>query len=147
MYTPFCRLVAAGHKVGVVKQTETAALKAVSDRKSGPFSRELTALYTRTTLLGPDVSPPQQVAGRGRWGGRGGGENGEGEVGWVETEVDGEEEGLWMLCICEQTATAKERKTSGITLGFVVYRTNNTFSTNTPHEYNSKSQFHHHILY
>ena len=49
------RLVIAGYKVGVVKQTETAALKAVSDKKSGTFSRQLTALFTRTTLLGPDI--------------------------------------------------------------------------------------------
>lgn len=46
------RLVAAGYKVGVVKQMETAALKAASERKSGPFTRELTALYTKTTLIG-----------------------------------------------------------------------------------------------
>ena len=48
----FCRMVAAGYKVGVVKQMETAALKAASDKRSGPFTRELTALYTRTTLIG-----------------------------------------------------------------------------------------------
>ena len=45
-------MVAAGYKVGVVKQMETAALKAASDRRTGPFTRELTALYTRTTLIG-----------------------------------------------------------------------------------------------
>ena len=45
-------MVAAGYKVGVVKQMETAALKAASDNRSGPFTRELTALYTRTTLIG-----------------------------------------------------------------------------------------------
>ena len=45
-------MVAAGYKVGVVKQTETAALKATSDRKSGPFTRELAAVYTKTTLIG-----------------------------------------------------------------------------------------------
>uniref|UniRef100_A0A8C0JI70 DNA mismatch repair protein MSH3 n=1 Tax=Canis lupus dingo TaxID=286419 RepID=A0A8C0JI70_CANLU len=36
------RLVAKGYKVGVVKQTETAALKAVGDNKSSLFSRKLT---------------------------------------------------------------------------------------------------------
>ena len=44
--------MAAGYKVGVVKQMETAALKAASDNKSGPFTRELTELYTRSTLIG-----------------------------------------------------------------------------------------------
>eukprot|EP00775_Hariotina_reticulata_P004120 gene4120-4366_t len=44
------RLVAAGHKVGVVRQVESAALKAVSDNKSAPFTRALTALFTAATL-------------------------------------------------------------------------------------------------
>ena len=39
------RLVAAGHKVGVCRQTETRALKAATDSAHKPFSRELTALY------------------------------------------------------------------------------------------------------
>uniref|UniRef100_A0ACB8EQB5 Uncharacterized protein n=1 Tax=Sphaerodactylus townsendi TaxID=933632 RepID=A0ACB8EQB5_9SAUR len=38
------RLVAKGYKVGVVKQMETAALKAVGDNKSSLFTRKLTAL-------------------------------------------------------------------------------------------------------
>ena len=98
--------MAAGYKVGVVKQTETAALKAASDKKSGPFSRELTGLYTRTTLLGPDVNPPPT----------GGRREGGGEGGWGDTEE--EEEGLWMMCVCEESATVK--KSSGITIGFMV---------------------------
>uniref|UniRef100_A0A803XNJ1 DNA mismatch repair protein MSH3 n=1 Tax=Meleagris gallopavo TaxID=9103 RepID=A0A803XNJ1_MELGA len=36
------RLVAKGHKVGVIKQMETAALKAAGDSKSSLFSRKLT---------------------------------------------------------------------------------------------------------
>ncbi|KAJ8752836.1 hypothetical protein K2173_008571 [Erythroxylum novogranatense] len=44
------RLVSAGYKVGVVKQTETAAIKAHGDTKIGPFSRGLSALYTKATL-------------------------------------------------------------------------------------------------
>ncbi|XP_056021939.1 DNA mismatch repair protein Msh3-like isoform X3 [Ostrea edulis] len=51
------RLVVAGYKVGVVKQTETAALKACGDNRSGPFTRELTAMYTKSTLFGQDVDP------------------------------------------------------------------------------------------
>uniref|UniRef100_A0A8C7EJA8 DNA mismatch repair protein MSH3 n=1 Tax=Neovison vison TaxID=452646 RepID=A0A8C7EJA8_NEOVI len=49
------RLVAKGYKVGVVKQTETAALKAVGDNRSSLFSRKLTALYTKSTLIGEDI--------------------------------------------------------------------------------------------
>lgn len=51
------RLVAKGYKVGVVKQTETAALKAAGSNKSAPFERQLTAMYTRSTLIGEDVTP------------------------------------------------------------------------------------------
>lgn len=44
------RLVSAGYKVGVVKQTETAAIKAHGLNRSGPFCRGLSALYTKATL-------------------------------------------------------------------------------------------------
>ena len=102
----FCfRLVVAGYKVGVVKQTETAALKAASQRKSGPFSRELSGLYTRATLLGPDVEPPsgQRV-----------------ELG----EEEEEESGMWMMCVCEGDRKAKGKsgpgKSAVTTIGFLV---------------------------
>ncbi|XP_078427460.1 homolog of DNA mismatch repair protein MSH3 isoform X2 [Wolffia australiana] len=44
------RLVSAGHKVGVVKQQETAAIKAHGSNRLGPFSRGLSALYTKSTI-------------------------------------------------------------------------------------------------
>lgn len=34
---------------------ETAALKACGDNKSGPFTRQLTAMYTKSTLFGQDI--------------------------------------------------------------------------------------------
>ena len=45
------RLVAAGHKVGVVRQLETAALKAAGDNRNAPFVRKLTNLYTKATYI------------------------------------------------------------------------------------------------
>uniref|UniRef100_A0ABM5FTJ0 DNA mismatch repair protein Msh3 isoform X2 n=1 Tax=Pogona vitticeps TaxID=103695 RepID=A0ABM5FTJ0_9SAUR len=51
------RLVAKGYKVGVVKQMETAALKAAGENRSSVFARKLTALYTKSTILGEDVNP------------------------------------------------------------------------------------------
>uniref|UniRef100_A0A0B7BQM4 DNA mismatch repair protein MutS core domain-containing protein n=1 Tax=Arion vulgaris TaxID=1028688 RepID=A0A0B7BQM4_9EUPU len=51
------RIVAAGYKVGIVKQTETLHLKAAGNNKSGPFNRQLSALYTKSTLIGEDVDP------------------------------------------------------------------------------------------
>jgi len=45
------RLVAAGYKVGVITQTETAALKAAGSSKSAPFERKMTALYTKSTMI------------------------------------------------------------------------------------------------
>ena len=47
------RLVAAGHRVGIVRQIETAALKkagATADGRGGPFARKLTAIYTAATV-------------------------------------------------------------------------------------------------
>lgn len=46
-----CSLVHAGYKVGVVRQTETAALKAAGENKGGPFRRELKHLYTKGTFV------------------------------------------------------------------------------------------------
>ena len=53
LFLPLCfiRLVAKGYKVGVVNQVETAALKAASDNKNAPFTRKLTNLYTKATLI------------------------------------------------------------------------------------------------
>ncbi|KXN82576.1 DNA mismatch repair protein MSH3 [Leucoagaricus sp. SymC.cos] len=45
------RLLARGHRVGVVNQVETAALKKVGDNRNAPFERKLTHLYTATTYV------------------------------------------------------------------------------------------------
>ena len=45
------RLVNAGHKVGVVRQLETAALKAAGDNRNAPFTRKLTNVYTKGTYI------------------------------------------------------------------------------------------------
>ena len=45
------RLVDAGHKVGVVRQLETAALKAAGDNRNAPFTRKLTNVYTKGTYI------------------------------------------------------------------------------------------------
>ncbi|EEY18579.1 DNA mismatch repair protein Msh3 [Verticillium alfalfae VaMs.102] len=45
------RLVAAGHKVGVVRQLETAALKKAGDNRNAPFVRKLTNVYTKGTYI------------------------------------------------------------------------------------------------
>jgi DNA mismatch repair protein MSH3 len=44
------RLVEAGHKVGLVRQTETAALKAAGESRSKLFERRVCAVYTRATV-------------------------------------------------------------------------------------------------
>lgn len=44
------KLVQAGHKVGIVRQTETAAIKSQGANRNAPFTRQLTAVYTRATL-------------------------------------------------------------------------------------------------
>jgi DNA mismatch repair protein MSH3 len=45
------RLVQANLKVGVVRQLETAALKAVGNNRNTPFVRKLTNLYTKGTYV------------------------------------------------------------------------------------------------
>ncbi|KAJ3015114.1 Mismatch repair protein msh3 [Thoreauomyces humboldtii] len=45
------KLVQLGYKVGVVRQMETAALKAAGDNKSAPFVRKLTNIYTKGTFI------------------------------------------------------------------------------------------------
>ena len=49
------RLVVAGYKVGVVRQTETAALKKGSDTKNQIFKRELAEVYSSATFFGDAV--------------------------------------------------------------------------------------------
>ncbi|KAI6103556.1 muts domain V-domain-containing protein [Pisolithus sp. B1] len=45
------KLLSRGHKVGIVEQTETAALKKASDNRNTLFERKLTYLYTATTYV------------------------------------------------------------------------------------------------
>lgn len=57
------RLVAAGHKVGVVRQIETAALKKAGDNRNAPFTRKLTNLYTKGTYIDENGELDQQPEG------------------------------------------------------------------------------------
>ncbi|PHH78299.1 hypothetical protein CDD80_7107 [Ophiocordyceps camponoti-rufipedis] len=57
------RLVAAGHKVGVVRQIETAALKKAGDNRNAPFVRKLTNLYTKGTYIDENGELDQQTDG------------------------------------------------------------------------------------
>ncbi|CAI5471170.1 unnamed protein product [Closterium sp. Yama58-4] len=71
------RLVEAGFKVGVVRQSETAAIKAHGSNKAGPFERHLSALYTRATLeAGEDLGGEGGVGEGAGIGGGGGGMGG-----------------------------------------------------------------------
>ncbi|XP_052731141.1 DNA mismatch repair protein MSH3 isoform X2 [Vigna angularis] len=71
------RLVSAGYKVGVVRQTETAAIKAHGSNRSAPFGRGLSALYTKATL---EAAP---------------------EIGGGEDECAGESN--YLLCVVEKS--------------------------------------------
>ncbi|XP_052101341.1 DNA mismatch repair protein Msh3-like isoform X2 [Mytilus californianus] len=84
------RLVSAGYKVGVVKQMETAALKAAGDNKSAPFTRQLQSLYTKSTLIGEDVNP---ISGE------------------ITGEATVEEQTSFLLCVYE-TPPDKTKQTS-----------------------------------
>ncbi|CAI4216143.1 unnamed protein product [Parascedosporium putredinis] len=58
------RLVAAGYKVGVVRQIETAALKKAGDNRNAPFVRKLTNVYTMGTYI-DEVGELDQSSGTG----------------------------------------------------------------------------------
>ncbi|OAX39197.1 hypothetical protein K503DRAFT_690106 [Rhizopogon vinicolor AM-OR11-026] len=45
------KLLSKGHKVGIIEQTETAALKKASENKNALFERKLTQLYTAITYV------------------------------------------------------------------------------------------------
>ncbi|RKF56462.1 DNA mismatch repair protein msh3 [Erysiphe neolycopersici] len=45
------RLVQAGHKIGIVRQIETAALKKAGDNRNTPFTRKLVNVYTKGTYI------------------------------------------------------------------------------------------------
>lgn len=47
----FDRLLSQGLKVGIVEQTETAALKKLGDNRNVVFEREMTHLYTAATCV------------------------------------------------------------------------------------------------
>src|SRR3989338_36840 len=53
------RLINAGHNVGVVTQTDTAALKALQSGSSKTFQRHLSAVYTRATYIGAEFDSLQ----------------------------------------------------------------------------------------
>ncbi|CEP14305.1 hypothetical protein [Parasitella parasitica] len=50
------KLVKAGYRVGIVRQTETAALKAVGLNRGQPFQRELTQMITKGTMVNDMIS-------------------------------------------------------------------------------------------
>lgn len=62
------RLVSAGYKVGIVRQRETAALKAAGENRNAPFVRELTNLYTKGTYIDDTDAMDNVSAGSGNGG-------------------------------------------------------------------------------
>ncbi|XP_038259774.1 DNA mismatch repair protein Msh3 isoform X3 [Dermochelys coriacea] len=96
------RLVAKGYKVGVVKQMETAALKAAGENKSSLFTRKLTALYTKSTLIGEDVNPLLKL---------------DDPVGVEEITSDVSDN--YLLCICENKESLRDKKKGDVVIGIV----------------------------
>ncbi|KAM8778288.1 DNA mismatch repair protein Msh3 isoform 1-T1 [Rhynchonycteris naso] len=96
------RLVAKGYKVGVVKQTETAALKAIGDNRSSLFSRKLTALYTKSTLIGEDVNPLAQL-----------------DDAINIDEIMTDTSTSFLLCVCEDKEDVKDKEKGNIFIGIV----------------------------
>lgn len=57
------RLINAGYKVGIVRQLETAALKAAGTNKGKLFERDLTNLYTKATYIDDEEELDTTLAG------------------------------------------------------------------------------------
>ncbi|XP_060571566.1 DNA mismatch repair protein Msh3-like [Ruditapes philippinarum] len=89
LFVHVSRIVSAGYKVGVVQQTETAALKAAGNNKNTPFTRQLTALYTKSTMISEDMN-----------------ETSEGDVGQAVSMATN-----YLMCICEHEVPKGEQKT------------------------------------
>ncbi|KAJ1722998.1 Mismatch repair protein msh3, partial [Coemansia biformis] len=93
------RLVLAGYKVGVLRQRETAALKAVSDNRSAPFTRQLGEVFTTGTLIEEVGAGAAPAAGNERY----------------------------LMCLVERLVDGKDRRVSfgmlavQITTGDVIY--------------------------
>ncbi|XP_065406220.1 DNA mismatch repair protein Msh3 isoform X5 [Chrysemys picta bellii] len=96
------RLVAKGYKVGVVKQMETAALKAAGENKSSLFTRKLTALYTKSTLIGEDVNPLLKL---------------DDPVDVEEITADVSDN--YLLCICENKESLRDKKKGDVVIGIM----------------------------
>jgi DNA mismatch repair protein MSH3 len=58
------RFLSRGYKVGIVAQTETVALKQISEGKNKLFARGITALYTATTYVDPLGSADEETTER-----------------------------------------------------------------------------------
>ena len=96
----------------MVKQTETAALKAIGSNKSNLFTRELYALYTKSTLIGEDMKTTDE--------------------GDICSDSQGDDiSSSYLMCLCEGTGTgtvddkdtthfSKSISHDSITYGFVV---------------------------
>uniref|UniRef100_A0A669CMG1 DNA mismatch repair protein MSH3 n=1 Tax=Oreochromis niloticus TaxID=8128 RepID=A0A669CMG1_ORENI len=93
------RLVSHGHKVGVVKQTETSAIKASGANRNALFTRQLSALYTKSTLVGEDVNPVCRL--------------GDVEEGGCD-DVVSDPPDSFLLCISENWDKLKKRLTVGL---------------------------------
>uniref|UniRef100_A0A3B4X351 DNA mismatch repair protein MSH3 n=1 Tax=Seriola lalandi dorsalis TaxID=1841481 RepID=A0A3B4X351_SERLL len=93
------RLVSQGHKVGVVKQTETSAIKASGANRNALFTRQLSALYTKSTLVGEDVNPVSRLE--------------DGEEG-ARGDVALDPPDSFLLCISENWNKVKTQLTVGL---------------------------------
>eukprot|EP00742_Colponemidia_sp_Colp-10_P010444 GILJ01011467.1.p1 GENE.GILJ01011467.1~~GILJ01011467.1.p1 ORF type:complete len:1188 (+),score=212.58 GILJ01011467.1:2-3565(+) len=59
------RLVEAGHKVAVVRQAETAALKAAGNNASKLFERKISSIYTKATLISEELDALDSLSTEG----------------------------------------------------------------------------------
>ena len=129
--------------MGVVRQTESAAIKAAGSNRSKPFERKLAAVYTKATLEAGEMAAGRPIAGTGGGGSGGGvlgaeeerGDTTNGPLGHSNLEVSrgfdaswgNEQRSSFLICIVEDPAHSSKESGAGggnvVQIGIVAVET------------------------
>ncbi|GFU12454.1 DNA mismatch repair protein Msh3 [Nephila pilipes] len=106
------QLVSKGYKVGVIKQAESAALKAVGEKRNELFARTLDALYTKSTLIGEEFL-----------------ESADDSLNDSSDSVDVNTNSGYLTCICELLPTDSKQNVNIAVLGVQIYTGDLVYAT------------------
>ncbi|CAH2350823.1 DNA mismatch repair protein Msh3p [[Candida] railenensis] len=98
------RILSHGHKVGVIKQTETAAVKSVDGNKNSLFERKITAIYTKATYMDDELLAIGNIEGS-------------------NSSLSSSERGKYIFCIDESSPDTLSFVAVSPATGEIVYET------------------------